>query len=244
VIGKAAKTLPKSALPGSASTRRKILAKLYQAGLRESDRLDRRRYWLIDLHGFPDRAPPTCWSPYDNFEDRISEQEMENTSMAGPAVSPIAYQQGEGETFWSFGALATVKASAETTGGRVGVIELLAPKGAGSPLHVHHREDEWFYVMEGELTFWVGGRVIHAPAGSFVFGPRDIPHTFTVDSELARFLLVTEPGGFESFMRELSQPALTLTPPPPPSAPPDMNLILSTAARYGIEILGPPGIPE
>ena len=114
VIGKAAKTLPKSALPGSASTRRKILAKLYQAGLRESDRLDRRRYWLIDLHGFHDRAPPTCWSPYDNFEDRISEQEMENTSMAGPAVSPIAYQQGEGETFWSFGALATVKASAET----------------------------------------------------------------------------------------------------------------------------------
>ena len=91
-----------------------------------------------------------------------------------------------------------------------------APKGAGSPLHVHHREDEWFYVAEGELTFWVGGRVIHASAGSFVFGPRDIPHTFTVDSELARFLLVTEPGGFESFMRELSQPALTLTPPPPP----------------------------
>jgi quercetin dioxygenase-like cupin family protein len=164
--------------------------------------------------------------------------------MAEAAVKPIVFGRGEGETFWSFGALATVKASAETTGGSVAVIELFASKGSGSPLHVHHREDEWFYVTEGELTFWVGGRVIHAPAGSFVFGPRDIPHTFLVDSDFARFLLVTEPGGFEKFMRELSQPALTPVPPPPTSEPPDMDLILRTAARYGIEILGPPGIPE
>ncbi|MES2220963.1 MAG: hypothetical protein V4587_08365, partial [Acidobacteriota bacterium] len=56
--------------------------------------------------------------------------------------------------------------------------------------------------------------------------------------------LVVEPGGFVGFMRELSQPALTLTPPPPPTEPPDMEFIMSAAARYGIEILGPPGIPE
>jgi quercetin dioxygenase-like cupin family protein len=164
--------------------------------------------------------------------------------MAGAAISPIAYGRGEGEVFWSFGGLVTVKATSETTGGGVGVIEVLAAKGAGSPLHVHHREDEWFYVIEGELTFWVGGRTIQAPAGSFVFGPRDIPHTFMVKSELSRFLLVVEPGGFVGFMRELSEPALTLTPPPPPTEAPDMEFIMSAAARYGIEILGPPGIPE
>jgi len=164
--------------------------------------------------------------------------------MAASAVSPTACLQGEGETFWSFGALITIKASAETTAGRVAVIEVLAPKGAGSPLHVHHNEDEWFYVTEGELTFWVGGRIIHAPTGAFVFGPRDIPHTFMVSSAQARFLLVTQPGGFEKFLRELSQPALTQAPPPPASEPPDMELILATAAKYGIEILGPPGIPE
>jgi len=164
--------------------------------------------------------------------------------MTVTTVSPIAYLQSEGESFWSFGGLATIKASAESTGGRVGVIEMLAPKGAGSPLHVHHREDEWFYITEGELTFWVGGRVIPAPTGAFVYGPRDIPHTFIVSSAQARFLVVAEPGGFEKFMRELSQPALTPTPPPPPSAPPDMDLIVATAAKYGIEILGPPGIPE
>src|SRR3990172_12183733 len=94
------------------------------------------------------------------------------------AVDPIALQQDEGEALWFLGVLATIKASAETTGGRVAVIEHLAPQGAGSPLHVHHPEDEWFYVTEGELTFWVGGRVIAAPAGSFVYGPRDVPHTF------------------------------------------------------------------
>jgi quercetin dioxygenase-like cupin family protein len=95
---------------------------------------------------------------------------------------------------WFLGFLVTVKASSETTGGQVAVIEHHAPRGAGSPLHVHHREDEWFYVSEGELTFWVGGEVIAAPAGSFVYGPRSVPHTFTVSSEEARFLRVTEPA--------------------------------------------------
>jgi len=103
-------------------------------------------------------------------------------SIASAAVSPIALQPGEGETLWAFGALATIKASSETTDSRVAVIEHLAPQGAGSPLHVHHREDEWFYVTEGTVTFWVGGKVIEAPAGSFVYGPRDIPHTFLVTS--------------------------------------------------------------
>ena len=163
--------------------------------------------------------------------------------MAGCAVSPIAFGQGEGETFWSFGALVTIKASAETTGGRVAVIELLAPKGAGSPLHVHHNEDEWFYVTEGELTFWVGGRVIRAPTGAFVFGPRDIPHTFTVSSEQARFLLVVEPAGFEGFLRALGQPAEQLVIPPPATEPPDVEGMARLAAEYGVEILGPPGIP-
>ena len=53
-------------------------------------------------------------------------------------------------------------------------------EGSGSPLHVHRNEDEWFYVIEGELTIWVGGEVVVAPAGSFVWGPRDVPHTFLV----------------------------------------------------------------
>jgi quercetin dioxygenase-like cupin family protein len=162
---------------------------------------------------------------------------------ATPTVEPIALAEGEGEAIWAFGVLATIKASSETTAGRVAVIEHLGPEGAGSPLHVHRREDEWFYVIEGELRFWVGGDVIDAPAGSFVYGPRDVPHTFIISSPQARFLLVTEPAGFESFMRQLGQPAASLTIPPPSEPPADISPLIAAAAEYGIEILGPPGIP-
>jgi mannose-6-phosphate isomerase-like protein (cupin superfamily) len=163
--------------------------------------------------------------------------------MTVSALMPIALAEGEGEVFWSFGVLATVKASSDETGGLICVMEQWGPKGVGSPLHVHHNEDEWFYILEGEVTFWVAGKVIVARAGSFMFGPRDIPHTFMISSDEARFLIVAEPGGFDKFMRELSQPALSRTYPPPATDPPDMEKILATAARYGIEILGPPGIP-
>jgi quercetin dioxygenase-like cupin family protein len=158
-------------------------------------------------------------------------------------VAPIALGAGEGEALWFLGTLATVKASADTTGGRVAVMEQLAPRGSGSPLHVHRREDEWFYVIEGALTFWVGGQVIDAPAGSFVYGPRDIPHTFVVSSDEARFLLVAEPAGFESFMRACAEPAQELAIPPEPTEPPDFDHLAAMAAERGIEILGPPGIP-
>jgi quercetin dioxygenase-like cupin family protein len=159
------------------------------------------------------------------------------------AVAPIALRAGEGEALWFLGQLVTIKSSSESTAGRVGVTETLAPRGSGSPLHVHHNEDEWFYVIEGELTFWVGGQVITAPAGSFVYGPREIPHTFIVSSEQARFLLVVEPAGFEGFVRALGQPAQQLEIPPPATEPPDVEAMAKLAAEYGIEILGPPGIP-
>ncbi|MGI9657868.1 MAG: quercetin 2,3-dioxygenase [Gaiellaceae bacterium] len=159
------------------------------------------------------------------------------------SVAPIAHAPGEGEALWFLGFLVTIKASGETTNGRVSVIEHLGPEGSGPPLHVHRNEDEWFYVTEGELTFWVDGQTINAPAGSFVYGPRGIPHTFTVASSQARFLVVSEPAGFEAFVRGSAEPAAALTVPPPPVAPPDPEPLIAAAAEYGVEIIGPPGIP-
>jgi len=160
-----------------------------------------------------------------------------------PSVAPIALQPGEGEARWFLGFLVTIKSSGATTNGRVAVIEHLGTQGLGSPLHVHHNEDEWFYVLEGELTIWVAGKTVAAGSGAFVFGPRDVPHTFVVSSAQARFLLVTEPGDFVGFVRALAEPAAAPEIPPAPSAPPDMEPVLRAAAEYGLEILGPPGIP-
>ncbi len=167
---------------------------------------------------------------------------MPSSSQETP-VAPIALEPGGGEPLWFFGGLTTIKADGAETGGRVLVTEQLSPRGSGSPLHVHHNEDEWFYVLEGELTIWVDGRTVVAPPGAFVFGPRDVPHTFVVSSEQARFLLVTEPAGFEGFVRALAQPATAPEIPPAPTAPPDMEPVLRAAADHGLEILGPPGIP-
>jgi quercetin dioxygenase-like cupin family protein len=159
------------------------------------------------------------------------------------SVAPIALRRDEGEALWTLGTLTTIKASGDTTDGRVGVFQQLAPRGSGSPLHVHRDEDEWFYVIEGQLTFWVGGQVIEAPAGSFVYGPRGIPHTFVVTSDEALYLFVTQPAGFENFYRAIGEPATSLTIPPPPSEPPDPSRLAAVAAEFGIEVIGPPGIP-
>ena len=164
-------------------------------------------------------------------------------SASQDTLAPIAHRPGEGEHLWFFGGLTTIKADGAETGGRVMVTEQLVPRGSGSPLHVHHNEDEWFYVLEGELTIWVDGQTIVAPAGAFVFGPRDVPHTFIVSSAEARFLLVTQAAGFEGFIRTLGTAAPVAEIPPAPTTPPEMGPVFKAAADHGLEILGPPGIP-
>ena len=139
--------------------------------------------------------------------------------------------------------MATIKATAEQTGGQYALVEILAPDGYEGVLHVHHFEDEGFYILEGEMTFYVGDHTIKAQPGSFLFGPKEVPHAFTVDSGPARLLFVLSPAGFEDLIREMGEPARELTIPPQPDAPPDeaeMGRLMAIAERYGGEIVGPP----
>lgn len=155
-------------------------------------------------------------------------------------TNPIPYALGsdEGETFWGFGSLITLKASAEQTGGRFSLIEMLSPGGVATPLHVHREDDETFYVLEGELTFYLeDGQPIPASAGSFVHVPGGIVHAFQVDSESARYLIITN-SQHESFYRAISEPTHTRN--MPPEAPLDMEKIGPAAQEYRVEILGPP----
>jgi quercetin dioxygenase-like cupin family protein len=160
------------------------------------------------------------------------------------ASRTFAHDPGEGEAWWWFGLLATIKATGEQTGGRYTLVEILAPDGYEGVLHVHHFEDEGFYILEGEMTFYVGEQTIKARPGSFLFGPKDVPHAFTVDSGPAKLLFVLSPAGFEGLIREMGEPAMSLSIPPQPEEPPDeaeMARLAAIGTRYGGEILGPLG---
>jgi quercetin dioxygenase-like cupin family protein len=153
-------------------------------------------------------------------------------------LSIYASGKDDGPAFWFLNHLCIVKASANQTNNTFGLIENLAPVGAGSPYHVHRAEDETFYVLEGQLEFFSGERRLTGGPGAFVFLPRDIPHGFrVVGTSPARFLILITPGGFEEFVMEMGEPAPTLTL-PQPSAP-DMDKLMALAAKYQIEVLGP-----
>jgi mannose-6-phosphate isomerase-like protein (cupin superfamily) len=148
--------------------------------------------------------------------------------------------QGEGEARWWLGGLATIKATGRETDGRYSLVEIVDPEGSEAPLHVHHREDEGFWVLEGELTFRVGERTLKASPGSFVFGPRGVPHTYRVDVGPARLLFLLSPAGFEELILATSEPAASQTLPPPADPPTEeeMEAFAAVAKQYGAEILG------
>src|SRR5918997_661622 len=105
----------------------------------------------------------------------------------------------------------THKVTAEASGGALAIDEWGLPPGDMIPPHTHANEDECSFVLEGELTCYVGGEVIVAPVGSYVLKPRGVPHAFyNAGSETARVLGIVAPGGLEGYFDEYEQIASTL----------------------------------
>jgi quercetin dioxygenase-like cupin family protein len=139
---------------------------------------------------------------------------------------------------WSFNMLMDVKATSEETGGALTAIDTRLTPAANPPMHVHRTEDEAFFLLEGEIEFFLGdteSRV--ARAGDFVFGPRGVPHRFEVRAPEARMLVLGTPGGAEHFFQELGEPATAATLPVPQA--PDVAHVVAVAAAHDIEILPP-----
>jgi quercetin dioxygenase-like cupin family protein len=125
---------------------------------------------------------------------------------------------------------ATIIAAGKQTGGALAALDVIVPPGEGPPLHVHTREDETAYVLEGELRWKLGDEVNHAPAGSFVFIPRDLPHAFhNPGSEPARMLITFAPAGMEGFFERLAEHTTV-----------DLDAFRSAAAEHAMEVVGPP----
>jgi hypothetical protein len=123
-------------------------------------------------------------------------------------------------------------------------MELLAPKGFASPLHIHRAEDEFFVVISGEVRVRHGDEVMEAVAGSFVYGPRNVAHAFRVDSTEARLLLFFGPAGVERFFREGGKPARSLGLPPADEQFLDREALKAVGNRYDQEFVGPPLPPK
>lgn len=157
---------------------------------------------------------------------------------------PTMTSADEGEALWSVGALMVFKVDAEQTGGAFSLMEHVADPMFETPYHVHHGEDELFYVVDGEIDCYYGDdgeSVVRAGPDDTVFLPRDVPHGFRVVSDdVCRMLIQVTPAGLEEFFAEVGGPAERLETPPP--AEPDVVALTEAAAGYQLDILGP--LPE
>lgn len=161
---------------------------------------------------------------------------------AGPRWNPrLVRRPVVGESLWYMGHLFTFLADGDSTGGGYSLIEALASRGGEPPPHLHRAEDEAYYLLDGEATFFVGDQRLEAGSGSFVFLPRGLPHSFRLHSPTLRTLIFLFPSGLEGYFRTFSQPAEALTLPPPPEAPYDTTRIVEVGAQYEVEWLPPPG---
>jgi quercetin dioxygenase-like cupin family protein len=156
----------------------------------------------------------------------ITETTM-NTGHAVPA--------GEGERIWIVADTMTFKATGETTGGSLVLLENLTAPGGGPPPHIHSREDEFFYVLDGTFEIRIGDELHALGPGGFAFVHRGTVHNFRNTAETAsRILVGFTPGGIEGFFRESGRPA-TDDGPAPPVDEDEIARTMAAAPKYGLE---------
>jgi quercetin dioxygenase-like cupin family protein len=151
----------------------------------------------------------------------------------GREASAVSVGPGEGTLVRGpVGGPLTFKVRGEQTDGRLTALENVIPPGEGPPLHRHASEDETWQVLEGELRFRLGDDIRRAPAGTFVFVPRGVPHCFqNVGNDPARILVIFTPSGMERFFERFA------------TLPEEADLreaFRSVGAEVGMDVVGPP----
>ena len=150
--------------------------------------------------------------------------------------NPIINTPPQGRTVALVGDVYRFLATGEDTNGKYTLIEALVGPGGGPPPHVHSREDEGFYILEGEITFTINGERVVATAGMFANMPVGTPHSFKNESNKpAKMLVSVAPAGLEKMFMEIGVPlaegATTALPP----TREDIEKLLAIAPKYGIE---------
>ncbi len=145
---------------------------------------------------------------------------------------------GEGEQRWFLGTLATIRVPGEAVDGRYALIEFLFPRGASPPRHTHP-QDESYIVVDGRLTVLAGERRFALGPGGTAAVPTGVAHTFRVDSDTARVLVLSTPAGLERFVRDGSVPATAATLPPPDTPRPSDAELARIFEAHGQVNVGP-----
>lgn len=155
----------------------------------------------------------------------------------GKAVAHVAPGEGR-RSLWVLDELVTYKIPSQQTGGAYSLFEITTEPGGGPPLHVQHREDESFYVLQGEFEFAVEGRTISAGVGSLIYVPKGTPHAHkNVAEGVGKMLVSQTPGGlYEHFFEAVGKPADSDGRPLVCEGQPDTANVVKVAAEYGIEI--------
>ena len=142
---------------------------------------------------------------------------------------------GDGERIWIVGDTMTLKATGDSTAGSLMVLENLTAPGGGPPPHIHTREDEFWYVLDGTFDIRIGNEVHTVGPGGFAYAPRGTVHNFRNTAETpSRILVGFTPGGMEGFFRESGRPALDDGPAPPVDEE-EIARTMAAAPKYGVE---------
>ena len=155
-------------------------------------------------------------------------------------MNPTIRKPAEGRTIAVVGDVYRFLATGEDTNGKYALWEAVVPPGGGPPPHVHSREEEGFYVLEGEITLVVGDQRLTASAGMFANMPVGTPHSFKNESgKAARMLISVAPAGLEKMFFEVGVAVASAADVAPPPTPAEIERLLAAAPRYGVEILLP-----
>ncbi len=173
--------------------------------------------------------------------------ELSSDLTAIPPVEPLEQWKdglliapGEGEAVWLLDELITFKIGVLETNYAISLSEVSIGPAGGPPFHVHHRNGEGIYLLEGSLTLKMGRQVRRLTTGSFAYVPSNIPHTYRAEGKTpAKLLVIYAPAGYENFFREIGEAARVKVLPPKDHLP-DMLRYVQGQVKYNSEILGPP----
>lgn len=150
---------------------------------------------------------------------------------------------GMANQLWFLDSLVSIRVSTSEGPDGFSVLEHRMPYGSSPPLHLHRTEDELFHILEGEYRLKVQDQERRVGPGTIILAPRGVPHTYRVESaQGGRCLTITVRGDFERFVRAMGRPAERPELPEPAGLPSDdaLQTLRATAAKFGIEFVGPP----